>query len=357
MKLKTMLTIILLLIVSLISTQTYALTPGDMISSSGATPTQWGDHTIIETQNGSVINWSNFNTSSKQSVTFEQYLDGKKNSSSAVLNRITSGSIPTIFNGALTANGRVFVVNPAGIIFSGSSVINVPQLMVSGQGITDQNFNQVVQKGLDHLNLGEGTGQVQILGTVQSGLVLAAGDNFSQAIDRPIAASCAPRPKPPCCPEPQPDTEPEPEPEPKPNPPGHIFIPGLQSESRIPTIFDLDKSGCPALVKWLIGEVGGDPKKLQIYMTSGLASPTEIFPCELCSQLRGIVLSLSKDPIVNRTEFVDAFVQYVDLLSDRLNIPKDQAIILALDRYWVINHTEENVEDLNSIIDEISSKL
>jgi len=85
-----------------------ALEAVNMISSSGATPTQWGDHTIIDTSHGAIINWDSFDTSSGQSVTFNQY-DGVLSSSSAVLNRVTSGTVPTQFDGALNGNGIVFI--------------------------------------------------------------------------------------------------------------------------------------------------------------------------------------------------------------------------------------------------------
>lgn len=111
-----------------------ALESGDMINSSGASFT-WGDHTIIDTDASAIINWNNFNTVSGQSVTFNQ-----PNELSAVLNRISSGSVRTEFYGDLFANGRVFIVNPAGVMFGGGSHINVAQLVASSLGISDQDF-------------------------------------------------------------------------------------------------------------------------------------------------------------------------------------------------------------------------
>ena len=102
-----------------------ALEAVDVTGSTGVTGATWGDHTIIDTDHGAIINWSNFSTNSTQSVTFNQYLGGDLSSVSAVLNRISSGAVPTQFNGALNANGRVFVVNPAGIIFGAGAPVNV----------------------------------------------------------------------------------------------------------------------------------------------------------------------------------------------------------------------------------------
>ena len=102
-----------------------ALEAVDVTGSAGVIGTTWGDHTIIDTDHGAIIDWSNFNTNMTQSVTFKQHLDGNLNSVSAVLNRVSSGVVPTQFNGALNANGRVFVVNPAGVIFGVQSSLSI----------------------------------------------------------------------------------------------------------------------------------------------------------------------------------------------------------------------------------------
>ena len=116
-----------------------ALEAGHVDASTGAAFTAWGDHTIIDTQNGAIIDWNNFNTAGGQSVTFSQSLGGVPSAMSAVLNRITSATA-TQFDGALNANGCVFVVNPAGIIFGAGSTVNVSQLVASGLNITDSDF-------------------------------------------------------------------------------------------------------------------------------------------------------------------------------------------------------------------------
>ncbi len=133
------------IVVNVFLPATFALEPGNVISSSGIVgkPT-WGDHTVIDTQNGSIINWSNFNTSSAQSVTFQQYDGANVSNSSAVLNRISSGDVPTQFNGTLNANGRVFIVNPAGVIFGARSSINVSELLASGLSMSNDVFNAVI---------------------------------------------------------------------------------------------------------------------------------------------------------------------------------------------------------------------
>ncbi|MHC4228431.1 MAG: two-partner secretion domain-containing protein, partial [Planctomycetota bacterium] len=172
-----------------------ALESGNVVNSSGADFTTWGDHTIIETDHGAIINWNNFNTNAGQSVTFNQNLDGELSSMSAVLNRISSGAVPTEFNGILSANGRVFVVNPAGVIFGAGSTVNVTQLVASSLDITDSDFTagnyefiaadgfgEVINSGT--INTSEGVAllgsRVLNYGTISTGpggfVVMAAGD-------------------------------------------------------------------------------------------------------------------------------------------------------------------------------------
>jgi filamentous hemagglutinin family protein len=194
----------LILIISL--PRAIALESSDIIDSSGiiGTPT-WGDHTIIETDQGAIINWNNFNTSSGQIVEFQQYLDGSLNDMSAVLNRISSGSIPTQFNGALNANGRVFLINPAGIIFGAGSTVNVSQLVASGLNMSDDAFNAVLADPDNQMVFEGGNGDVTSRAIIQAGnsvyfignkisnlgvilapnglVVMAAGDNVYLAQD------------------------------------------------------------------------------------------------------------------------------------------------------------------------------
>ena len=117
-----------------------ALDSSDVINSSGIIGASWGDNTVLNTNNGAIINWKNFDTSSTQSVTFNQYMNGSLSRSSAVLNRISSGNVPTQFNGALNANGRVFIVNPAGVIFGKGATINANQLVASSLDISNSKF-------------------------------------------------------------------------------------------------------------------------------------------------------------------------------------------------------------------------
>ena len=110
---------------------------GNLTSSVGASITNDTAADFLEiTQTGqeAIMNWNNFDIGTNATVQFIQ-----PGSTSAALNRIHDGS-PTGIMGTLTANGRVFIINPAGVLFGQGSVVNVNQLVASSLNITDEDF-------------------------------------------------------------------------------------------------------------------------------------------------------------------------------------------------------------------------
>ncbi|RIY32112.1 hypothetical protein CJP74_05555, partial [Psittacicella melopsittaci] len=95
---------------------------------------QVGQITEIATQGNSILNWQKFNIQADEIVKFIQ-----QNSDSAVLNRVIGGQISQIL-GTLQSNGKVFVVNPAGIVFGKDSVVDVAGLVASTLDITNEDF-------------------------------------------------------------------------------------------------------------------------------------------------------------------------------------------------------------------------
>jgi len=95
---------------------------------------QNGYNTTITASDQSIINYSSFDIAQPEVVQFIQ-----PSSSASVLNRILSAN-PTMINGTLLANGRVFFVNPAGVIIGGSARINVTQLVASGLNMSNSSF-------------------------------------------------------------------------------------------------------------------------------------------------------------------------------------------------------------------------
>src|SRR6185369_1444956 len=58
---------------------------------------------------------------------------------SAILNRVI-GANPSDILGRLESNGRVFLVNPNGIVFGGASVVDVAGLIASTRDISNADF-------------------------------------------------------------------------------------------------------------------------------------------------------------------------------------------------------------------------
>lgn len=133
--------------------------------SAGATST-----TINQSTQNAIINWQSFNIASGQSVQFVQ-----PSSSSITLNRVL-GSDPSSILGSLSANGKVFLVNPNGILFGQGASVNVGGLLASTLDITNSDF----LAGNYRLS-GNGTGTVLNQGSLNAdgGYVALLGANVS----------------------------------------------------------------------------------------------------------------------------------------------------------------------------------
>jgi filamentous hemagglutinin family protein len=91
--------------------------------------------TINQTSNRAIINWQHFNIGTGEKAQFIQ-----PSSSSVALNRVTGSQDPTVIQGQLTANGQIFIVNPNGILFGASAVVNTAGLLATTSDITNANF-------------------------------------------------------------------------------------------------------------------------------------------------------------------------------------------------------------------------
>ena len=88
----------------------------------------------ITNTRGTIINWQGFSINPGEVTRFLQ-----PDAASAVLNRVT-GSNPSQIFGALQSNGRVFLINPNGILFGAGAAINVQDLIASTLNISDSDF-------------------------------------------------------------------------------------------------------------------------------------------------------------------------------------------------------------------------
>lgn len=132
-----------------------------------------GDQTLIRTSDVAIINYSSFDLASWESVQFLQ-----PGASSRVLNRIQSG-MPTYIDGSVSANGSVYFVNNAGIIFGANSVINVGSLYAAAGNISNRDFIGGADQFTDL------SGEVVNHGRIEAGKVSLLGQrvaNFGQIV-------------------------------------------------------------------------------------------------------------------------------------------------------------------------------
>ncbi|HUT36115.1 MAG TPA: filamentous hemagglutinin N-terminal domain-containing protein, partial [Planctomycetota bacterium] len=93
-----------------------------------------GDLTTITASHNSIINYQGFNIAAPETVRFLQ-----PSASARVLNRIISPA-PTTIDGQLLANGHVYLVNPAGIIFGQNCFVNVGGIYAAAGNLSDSDF-------------------------------------------------------------------------------------------------------------------------------------------------------------------------------------------------------------------------
>jgi len=135
----------------------------------GGTP---GQMRVTQTTDHAAIQWQSFGIRAGESVQFVQ-----PSSASVALNRVM-GADPSVIMGRLTSNGKIFLVNPSGILFGLGASVNVGGLVAATLNITDTDFmagqyrfhaaatavaqGSVVNQGLIQANTG---GYVAMLGT------------------------------------------------------------------------------------------------------------------------------------------------------------------------------------------------
>ncbi|WP_454625216.1 filamentous haemagglutinin family protein [Bradyrhizobium cenepequi] len=129
------------------------LAPGGLVVASGAgtSPSVWTGAQlptqaqvngrtqvdIKQTQQKAILNWTTFNVGRETTVNFDQ----QGNSSWVALNRVVDPDArPSQIAGQIRADGQVYIINRNGIIFGGTSQVNVGALIAATANITDDQF-------------------------------------------------------------------------------------------------------------------------------------------------------------------------------------------------------------------------
>ncbi|CAI8695377.1 hypothetical protein EMIT0111MI5_20567 [Burkholderia sp. IT-111MI5] len=110
---------------------------GGSIVAGAGTISQDGKITdVAQSTDRLVVNWKDFDIARDEAINFRQ-----PNANAAVLNRVASGKVTSI-DGALNANGRVFVLNPDGIVVGKDATINANGVTLAAADTSDDDFMQ-----------------------------------------------------------------------------------------------------------------------------------------------------------------------------------------------------------------------
>ncbi len=90
--------------------------------------------TTVTNSPNAIVNWQNFSIAQNEATHFIQ-----QSSQSAVLNRVV-GQNPSQILGHLYSNGKVFLINPNGIVFGLGATVDVQGLVASSLNLSDQDF-------------------------------------------------------------------------------------------------------------------------------------------------------------------------------------------------------------------------
>jgi filamentous hemagglutinin family protein len=117
------------------ATISFAAPSGGTVTSGTANIVQNGTTTNInQSTSKASINWQNFSIAQNETVNFNQ-----PSSSSITLNRVI-GNERSVINGALNANGQVWILNSNGVLFGKNASINTAGLLATTANLSDGDF-------------------------------------------------------------------------------------------------------------------------------------------------------------------------------------------------------------------------
>ena len=105
-----------------------------LVAGKAGVAVQGSSMTVSQATQQAILNWQGFNIGSAAQVRFDQ-----PNASAVALNRVVGGEASAIY-GKLSSNGKVFLVNPQGVLFGAGAQVDVGGLVASSLGLSDQAF-------------------------------------------------------------------------------------------------------------------------------------------------------------------------------------------------------------------------
>ncbi len=140
-------------------------TGGEVVSGAGTISQNGTTLTVNQSSQSLAANWQSFDIDAGHSVVFNQ-----PDSSSVALNRVIGPEASSIY-GSLSANGKVFLVNPNGVLFAPGAEVSVGGLVASTLKISDEDF----AAGRYRFTEGSGAGSVVNDGSIDGGSVALIG--------------------------------------------------------------------------------------------------------------------------------------------------------------------------------------
>ncbi len=99
--------------------------------------------TVKQTEQQALLEWETFNVGKNTTLTFDQKKGGENAGQWIAFNKISDPTAnPTQILGNIKADGQVYIINPNGIIFGGSSQVNARGLTASSLPINDNLVSQ-----------------------------------------------------------------------------------------------------------------------------------------------------------------------------------------------------------------------
>lgn len=145
----------------------YAMPTGGQIQSGQGSIAQNGKNMTVTQNSGKMaVDWTQFNIARDEAVKFAQ--PGRD---AVALNRITGGQ-KSVIDGALSANGNLFLVNPNGVVFGKTSTVDVGSLVASTAQLNDS-FMKNFASSTANLNLTIGDGNSSAI--LNEGSITAQG--------------------------------------------------------------------------------------------------------------------------------------------------------------------------------------
>ena len=173
-------------LVALLASAAVAGPEGARVVRGDVTITRNGAETLIRAGRNSIIDYRSFDIARGETVRFQQ-----PDAAARVLNRVQSAQ-PTRIDGSLLANGRVYIVNPSGVLFGATARVDVAGLYAAAGRMSDSDFvrgldrftdlsGRVVNEG--HITadfvglLGRSIGNAGSIEAPRGAVVMAAGED------------------------------------------------------------------------------------------------------------------------------------------------------------------------------------